>query len=169
MQSESGERQRWRRIYVDKFLADSGLVFEGLTSSTQKWVMEWARQAKVVEEQPSANFDSVVLQLCKAVESELAAGLGSLQALSFLNSGALGQKAATLRRIKLDDRTKQQLESRGIKPGFVQSHLEPLLSRLAGLRRDSAHGHAEIQAVSLQDANQALELAGKILRGITKR
>ena len=77
MPSDSEERQLWRRAYVDRFLADFGLAFELLAPSTQRHLVEWARQAKLVEDQPSSNFQTVVLQLCKAVESELAAGRAS--------------------------------------------------------------------------------------------
>ena len=171
MQTAPEEGRRQRREYVDRFLADVGLAFEALFPSTQKCLDEWARQARVVEDQPSANFGNVVVQLCKAVESELAAGLGSVEALNFLTGGALGQKSEALTRAKLDVKTKLRLESWGIKPGFVVSDLPKLLSQLAKLRRDtdSAHGNAEIRSANLQDSRRARQIAGQILRGVARK
>jgi len=171
MQNESEERRRWRRSYVTKFLADFGLASEMLAPSAEEHLLEWARQAKVVEDQPSSNFQNVVLQLCKAVESELAAGLGSLRQLSSLKTGALGQKAAAIKAAQLNEETKQRLESWGIVPAFVSSELPALLSRLAKLRRetDAAHGNVVMYSASVDDSNQARQLAGQILRSIAKK
>jgi hypothetical protein len=171
MQIDSEERQRWRRAYVARFLAAFGLASEVLAPSTQDHLVEWARQAKLVEEQPSSNLQSVILQLCKAVESELAAGLGSLRQLSFLRDGALGQKAAKIKSVQLKEETSQQLESWGIKPAFVLSELPALLSRLAKLRREThaAHGNVEMHSTSLDESNQARQLAGQILQSVARK
>ena len=162
------ERRRWRREHVDRFLTEIGLDRDRLAGSTQTCLNEWARQVKLVEDQPSSNFGNVVLQLCKAVESELAGGLGTIQALAFLNEGTLGQKAKNLEATKLDESAKQRLTSRGTKPGFVTSTLPKLLFSLARLRSntDAAHGNAEIQSPNAQDAAVAHKLTGQILQGI---
>lgn len=171
MPSDSEERQRWRRAYVDRFLADFGLTYELLAPSSQRHLVEWARQAKLVEDQPSSNFQTVVLQLCKVVESELAAGLGSLRQLSFLKRGALGQKAASMKAAHLDEEAKQQINSWGVSPAVVLSEVPALLSGLAKLRRDTdaAHGNAEMRYATLSEASQARELAGEILRKIHRQ
>ena len=142
-----------------------------LAPSAEEHLLEWARQAKVVEDQPSSNFQNVVLQLCKAVESELATGLGSLRQLSPLKNGTLGQKAAAIKAVQLSEETKQQLLSWGIVPAFVSSELAALLSRLGKLRRETgaAHGNVVMYYASLDDSNQARQLAGQILRGVAKR
>jgi len=156
---------------VDQFLAYYGIHLEVLASSTQDHLLEWARQATLVEDQPSSNFGNAIMELCKAVESELAAGLGSIPALAYLTSGTLGAKRVFLKSAKLNDQTKQQLKSRGIKPGFVSSDLPGLLSVLADLRSETgaAHGNAKIQSASLAEANQAKQYAGKILKGIARK
>jgi hypothetical protein len=168
MQTKAEERRRWRREYVDRFLTEIGLAPDRLAGSTQTCLNEWAREVKLVEDQPSSNFGNAVLQLCKAVESELSAGLGTIPNLAFLGNGALGQKARNLEATKLDDSARQSLISRGIKPGFVTLTLPKLLSDLARLRRntDAAHGNAEIQSANAQDAATARKLAGQILNGI---
>ena len=170
MQAATEQRRRLRRAYVDQFLADWGLHFEALAPSTQQCLDEWARQARLVEDQPSSNFGTVLIQLCKAVESELAAGLGNIPALTTLTDGTLGEKAHVLGKVKLGFQTKQQMESHGIKPGFVVSDLPKFLLCLARLRSKtgSAHGNAEIRSASLQDASRARQLAGQILRGIER-
>lgn len=153
---------------MSQFLDRISLTQDRLAVSTQKCLDEWARQVKLVQDQPSSNFGNAVLQLCKAVESELASGLGTIQTLSFLGDGTLGQKANRLRASELDEPTKQRLASRGTKPGFVRSDLPRLLFSLADLRSntDAAHGNAGIQSADARDAARACELAGQILKGI---
>ncbi len=168
MQTAAEERRRWRREHIDRFLHEIGLDRGRLAESTQACLDEWARQVKLVEDQPSSNFGNAVMQLCKAVESELAGGLGSIQGLAFLRDGTLGQKAKNLEVINLDESAKQRLTSRGTKPGFVTSNLPRLLLSLARLRNntDAAHGNAEIRPASAQDEALARKLAGQILQGI---
>jgi hypothetical protein len=171
MQTSAEERQRWRREHVDQFLHGIGLECGRLAGSTQTCLNEWARQVKLVEDQPSSNFGNAVMQLCKAVESELSTGLGSIKALAFLREGTLGQKAKNLEMTNLDDSPKQGLISRGIKPGFVTSTLPKLLSSLAHLRSNTgaAHGNTEIRSANAHDAALARKLAGQILQGIAAR
>ena len=168
MQTTDEERRRWRREHVDRFLDEIGLDRGRLAESAQTCLNEWARQVKLVQDQPSSNFGNAVMQLCKVVESELAGGLGSIQALAFLREGTLGQKAKNLEATRLDESTKQRLTSRGTKPGFVTSSLPTLLLSLAHLRSntDAAHGNAQIRSASAQDEALARRLAGKILQGI---
>lgn len=169
MQPTSEERQRWRDEYVNSFLNEVGLARNRLAASTQKCLNDWARQMRLGQDQPRSNFGNAVIQVCRAVESELAAGLGSIHALSCLRDGTLGQKAKRLEAMKLDDSTKQQLTARGTKPGFVVSDLPKLLSSLAGLRSrtDAAHGNAEIQSANERDAAEARRLAGRVLQRIS--
>lgn len=64
----------------------------------------------IVNAQPSTNFNAVVLNLCRAVESELAAGLGSIEGLEFLAElTALGNKAHRLREFTIGSSLKQRL------------------------------------------------------------
>ena len=163
------ERQRWRREHVDRFLAEIGLDHDALAKSTKEQLDDWAREVKLVEDQPSSNFGDVVLHLCKAVESELASGLGRIEGLKSLAAeGTLGQKARTLNGFRFEKATNQRISSRGIKPGFVQSDLARLLRKLADLRSDTgaAHGNVELQSANEQDAERARQLTGGILRGI---
>ena len=136
-------RQEWRRRHVDQFLAPIGVTRDVLASSTQQCLDEWARQVHLVLNQPSANWGAAILNLCRAVESELASRLGSIDGLQFFaGSTPLGSKAKSLSDTKLDTSVKQKLDSSGIKPGFVSSTLAPKLFELTHLRSDtdSAHG-----------------------------
>lgn len=165
------ERRRWRREYVDGFLAQLRLQRDALAPSTQKCLDQWARQVKLVADQPSSNFGNVVLELCKAVESELASGLGTIRGLEFLARGTLGEKAHALKGITaFDDATTQRISSQGIKPDFVKSGLADSLKQLASLRSDtgSAHGNAQLQSASPQHADRARLLTGQILKGIVR-
>ena len=114
---------------------------------------------------------NVVLELCKAVESELASGLGTIRGLEFLARGTLGEKAHALKGITaFDDATTQRISSQGIKPDFVKSGLADSLKQLASLRSDtgSAHGNAQLQSASPQHADRARLLTGQILKGIVR-
>jgi hypothetical protein len=87
------ERRRWRVQYVEKVLSRYGLVADSLSSSTLQCLDEWARQVNLTEMQPSSNFNSVDLNLCRAVESQLAVSFGAIAGLEFLGKGRpLGDK-----------------------------------------------------------------------------
>jgi hypothetical protein len=162
------ERQRWRDEKVGQFLQKYGLVRASLSISALKCLDGWARQVQLVQMQPSASWGKVVLDLCRAVESELAAGLGSIAGLEFLSDQtALGDKANRLRRFTIDPSLKQRLQAKGFKPGAVLA-LQKKLSDLAALRRetDSAHGGAEIGEATQEHAEKAKHLAGIILRDL---
>jgi hypothetical protein len=160
-------RRQWRRELVDKFLAENGLTYDVLAQSTQKNLDEWARQVRLVTDQPSANWDNAVLQLCKAVESELASTLGRAKGLEFLASeDALGNKAHRLEKFVWQSATTQRLSLPGSKLTFVPSTLPTLLLRLARLRRDSAHGRVRTGSATAKEGRQARTLAATIFKQI---
>lgn len=171
MNSPSKQRDIERHRDVELFLSRIGVAFGSLAPSTQTCLLNWARDARAIQDQPSANFGNVVLKLCMAVESELAAGLGQIPKLQFLKDGALGKKAEFLRKTELDNQTKQRLRVWKIKPGFVRSELPRLLSSLAKLRRESgaAHGNETLLFATLEDAENASSLTRQILQGIKRK
>ena len=161
-------RERWRDEFVEQFLQKYGIARDSLSDLTLDCLDDWARQVYLVEEQPSANFNAVVLNLCRAVESELAAGLGSVAGLEFLaDLTPLGNKAHDLRKVTMDSSLRQRLLARGIKPGIISALPKKLLD-LATIRRDtdSAHGGAEIGEATQEDAQKTIHLAGIILRDL---
>ena len=161
---ETTQRRQRRREQVEQFLAGVGISLQHLAASTQECLDQWARQVLLVQDQPSASWAMAVLQLCRAVESELANTLGQKEGLQFLaDDGALGDK--TRRLSQLDQPTKQRLASSGIKAGFL-NELRELLSKLAKIRRqtDAAHGAAELQMATLEDADRVRKLAGTIFK-----
>jgi hypothetical protein len=169
MQLTTEERRQWRRRYVDGFLHDSELSRDVLAESALDCLDEWARQVQLVENQPSANWGNVILQLCRAVESQLTASFRDMSGLACLAAdSALGHKVANLKKKKVDDETKQRLRDCGIQPNFVMLTLPDLLSNLASLRRKtgSAHGSAEPRSATQEDGCQARQLCVQILRGI---
>ena len=153
---DATKRQERRKEYVDKFLSEIGVAHDALTKSTHKCLDDRARQVQLVTDQPSANWGKAILDLCRAVESQLA------------GSAALGSKVQSLQRSKLDSAVKQRLTARGIKPGFVSLKLPDMLRGLAELRSqtDAAHGGVEIRTATIDDAQHARDLAGNVLRGI---
>src|SRR5262249_31450725 len=164
-------RQERRRESVNRFLSEIGTMLQRVGDPTQKHLDGWARQVQLIEDQPSANWDNAVLQLCKAIESELALTLGKVRGLGFLASkGNVGAKASWRRKHRLDGATEQRLKAKGFKPGFVVRELPRLLGDLADLRSDtdSAHGGIEIRSASKDDGLRARRLAVKIFRGITR-
>ena len=160
-------RREWREQYVNQFLQNIGLQRSLFSAPTLQHLDEWARQENLVMNQPSANWDNTILNLCRAAESELAARLGSISDLGFFRSPkALGKKANLLSRLMLSPSTKQQLNSYGINTGFVSSTLVQTLQKLAVLRREPAHGGMAIRSASQNDAQEARCLVGDIFRGI---
>jgi len=163
------KRREMRKEYVSQFLSEIGVAYDTLAPSTHQCLDDWARQVLLVTDQPSANWGTVILHLCRAVESQLASSLGQVQGLEFLAaSEPLGSKSQSLKRSKLDNAVKQRLTARGIKPGFVSSKLPALLRDLAELRSqtDAAHGGLEIRTATIKDAQQARAMAGNVLQGI---
>jgi hypothetical protein len=170
MHDQSG-RRRWRAEFIEQFLQKYSIPQESLSNSTLKCLDDWARQVYVVEEQPSANLNAVVLNLCCAVESELAVGLGSISGLGFLSEGQpLGDKARVLEGVIKGSALRQRLQAKGFKPGAV-SALPKKLFDLAALRRETgaAHGGVEIGAATHEDAQKAKHWAGIILRDLIPR
>lgn len=156
------ERRQRRKEYVDQLLIESGIAQDMLAQSTQKHLEEWARQVQVFEDQPSANLDNAVVQLCKAVESELA-NLGRVKGLEFLTKDVpLGTKAKALQDFQSQLTTKRL--------AIVQIKLPPtlptLLFSLAHLRKYSAHGGVAERTATKKEAQQARNLAGKILKQV---
>ncbi len=169
---EATLRRKWRAEYIDVFITQYGLAKESLTSSTAKCLDDWARQVQLVEAQPSANWGTAIINLCKAVESAMAASLGMISGLDFMKQKEpLGSKARSLKLLKPEPSLRQTVANRGLKPGFVFSSLAELLSKLADVRTktDSAHGGLEIGTATKKDADEARQLAGKILAGIVSK
>ena len=158
-------RERRQRL-VEQFLAEFGVSSQQLATSTNKCLDEWARQLMLVQDQPSANLANVVLQLCCAVEAELAVTLGREPGLEFLaGDGALGDKARRLSQV--DARTKQRLTAKGVKVGLL-GELQRLLSQLARIRRETraAHGGVALQTATSADAKQTRQITGTIFKRV---
>ena len=169
---ETTLRRKKRTEYIDSFLSELGVARRAFAGSTGKCLDDWARQIQLVEAQPSANWGNVILNLCRAVESELAHSLGRIQGLDFMRGKkAIGSKVQSLRGFKPDTEVRQRLSNQGIKPDFVFSALPNLMSSLAAVRSktDSAHGGVEIGTATLKDAQEARQLAGKILKGVVSK
>jgi hypothetical protein len=160
------ERRTRRRDEALRFVAGAGLSLDALAPSTQKCLDDWARQHALVRDQPSANYGTVVLHLCRAVESELAHAFGQRPELEFLrDEAALGDK---IRRLDhLSDFARKTLASQGVRIGSLRD-LVPALSALNGLRRQKriAHGGDELIEATASDARQAERLTQRTLKCI---
>jgi hypothetical protein len=163
---DPAKRKEDRDKRIREFLQGYGISPESLSKSTLQCLHDWARQVQLVENQDSANYKDVIKNLCSAVESELAAGLGSVKDLEFLAAPiAIGQKAKNLQNLGMNHSLKQRLKAHGLKPGAVLG-LKEKLSDLAKLRSStgSAHGAAKIMEATQADAKKAQHLSGRILR-----
>ena len=156
MEKPSGRQER-RLECVDLFLAKIGVTRCQLAASTQHWLEEWARQEQLVMNQPSANHGSALIQLCKAVESEMQSRLGKILQPQINLNVSLGETAHNLKTVKLSASVKQQLSATGIKPGFVSSTLPNKLRALAKLRKETgaAHGGTQIPCSTDRDLHEA--------------
>ena len=127
------ERKQWRKDYIDQFLVGINVSRTALANSTFTYMEDSARQVQLATTQASANWNAPVLNLCKAVESELACSFGEIPGLEFLSEpNPLGDKIRKLKGLK--NPVKQSLSSRGIKLGYVSQSLPDQLSDLNKLR-----------------------------------
>ena len=168
---DAAVRRTWRSDYVSQFLSEVGVSRDALCETTLKCLDEMARQAHVATDEPSAGWGKVVLELCRAVESEVAGTLGCFPGLEFLRVGkALGDIARRLSRMRGDQSVEQRLLKEGIKPDFVFNTLPDKLRALAGLRRETgpAHGGVKVASATISDAGRARTVAGEILRGLVR-
>lgn len=169
MLSDPEARRAWRRQHVDKFLTSGGVSRDCLAVSTLTCLDSWARQERLVIDQPSANHAGALTEPCKAVESELACRLGPLPGLEFFKGSIpLGGLAEKLRRVKPDDSCESRMASRRIDPEFVSSVLADRLSDLARLRKDTsaAHGGVNLRSATSADSQKACIVATEIFCGI---
>jgi hypothetical protein len=165
------ERRRWRREWVEVFLSEIGVAYERLAPQTRRNLDDWARQVQVYLTQRSAGFETVVLELCKAVESELACGLARVVGLEFLgNADTLGTKAHRLRALQSREVVAQRLAGLGFKPGFVLSALPGLLLELARIRSQAnvAHGGVATEVATPKDAERTRSLAKRVLKELVR-
>lgn len=166
--NNQAERRQWRAAHVEQFLKNHGLHQDALSPSTLKCLDDWARQVQLVRAQPSANWSKPILDLCRAVESQLEAALGSIAGLDILSAGDnLGTKAHKLERVAFDTVLKQRLSARGLKPGAVKALPKKLLA-LAALRSNtgSAHGANTMINATESHAQTAQRAAASILRDL---
>lgn len=129
----------------------------------------WARQERLVIDQPSANHAGAITELCKAVESELASRLGPLSGLEFFKGSIpLGGLAGKLRGVRPDDSCKSRMASLGINSEFVPLLLADKLSELARLRKDTgaAHGSVNLRSATAEDGQKACTVAAEIFGGV---
>ena len=160
-------RRKYREERVSAFLREHGISLVSLSESTRNCLDDWARAEYSNKVQPSANWSNAIVDLCKAVECELAAGLGSIKGLEFLAAeSALGEKIKSLRRFKPDPAVKQRLEARGITTG-IWSSLHGQLEDLNAVRE--AHGGIVLKRQGPIEAETACRSAGRVLKRIVIR
>jgi hypothetical protein len=149
---------------VDEILKDAGATREGVARPTVKYLDDYARDEYSNQQQPSASWNNAILNLCRAVESELASGLGRIAGLEFLaGDRTLGEMIKALEKTRFDEPLRQRLVSKRFKPGAV-SALAANLKELNKLRE--AHGGVEEKAQKLEDAKKAVRRAVEILKAV---
>jgi hypothetical protein len=149
------ERRTRRQTLIDEFLLEYAVSVDRLAASTRKGLDDWARQTALVEDQPSANRADVILNICKAVESQIKVTLEPHRGLVFLGTNsALGTKAN-----QLSDVIRRSYGQRAA----VLLELQKKLRALANLRNPPAHGPKSVASMTEQQAKQARSVAGVFL------
>jgi len=134
-----GNRQRQREEYLSGLLQASAVSLEDLSPATRTALHEYARFMLLVASAQSASWNSPVIELCRAVESEVAVALGDCPGLRGLrNETTLGEKAQLLR--NLTAATRGWLPSQQYLP-YVANNLAKHLHELAQIRRVSGAAH----------------------------
>jgi len=165
-------RQAAREKEVDDFLDKYSLTRRMISPPALKCLDDWARYQILVRREPSANSSAVLLELCKAVESEVANRLRGIAGLGLIEAGcAMGDMVRCLRNLELTPQVKTELQSRNLKPGFVQKSLPDQLKLLADLRNatHAAHGKLWVGSATVAQAAEAQRLTGTILKSIVAR
>jgi hypothetical protein len=139
---ESVDRAGRRREYLDGLLKPSGLSFEDLATPTHRALHEYARFMLLVARAQSASWNTAVIELCRAVESEVVVTLRGCPGTANLDRRTLGEQASVLR--SLPPAAVAWLSGRRYLP-YVSTTLPNRLGMLAQLRSTSgaAHGGRE--------------------------
>lgn len=152
------DRAAQRREYLDRLLRPAGLRLDDLAPPTRKALHEYARFMLGSAQAQSASWNTGVMELCRAVESELAVSLRDCPGFANFAKRTLGEQAAVLRALPLA--AVSWLSARRYVP-YVSKTLPNRLAQLARLRGDSgaAHGGPEGQQATPADHKQILTIA----------
>jgi hypothetical protein len=148
--------RRRREEYLANLLRPSAVSLGDLSPATRTALHEYARFMLVVAAAQSASWNSPVIELCRAVESEIAVALGDCPGLGGLRKATtLGEKAHLLR--NLTPTAKGWLSSRQYLQ-YVSTALPRQLHELAQVRSSSgaAHGGPDERHATRADHNRVL-------------
>ncbi len=149
------ERQRQREQYLVGLLSPVGIELHDLAKSTAEALHQYARFMLTSADAGSASFNTPVIELCRAVESEVDARLSDLSGLAMLKGKPLGKKAGLLSRLSAEDTA-----ALGLDPKMVKSLADNLKSLgKVRSRTGAAHGSGEPRHATKDDAEQALAIA----------
>ena len=149
-------------MVVDKLLAAAAITPGQLSPETRSELDNWARSSLEASDFPTAPWHDAVINLCRAVESEMASTLGTQPGLEFLAVAArleLGAKAKRLQH--LDGEAVQRLRASGVRAGMLKE-LSTLLGELASLRGPAAH--ASSRRITSEDAKRAERISARVLK-----
>ena len=160
MQANSdSDRKKERQRYIEGTFARVGLKIYDLAEPTLDCLENWARFMLGSAKEPSASWNTPLLELCRAIEAEVASALGSFPGLEGLAQGTLGDRAKVLQR--LDAKQMQRLRSFGVKVGFLSKELPGRMRELSRMR--IAHGEEIIRNATQKDGQKALDIVKKVL------
>lgn len=145
---------------MSELLSPVGLALSDFAGATQGFLDEYARYALLALDNPSASWDGAVVELCKAVETELGHTLGECPGLRPLKEGTtLGEKAKRLR--DPSPAAVSWLAARKWDAHQVKGTLASQVSKLANVRGrcGAAHGGLEGREAKKADHDQALKIA----------
>jgi hypothetical protein len=156
--AKTADRAAQRREYLDRLLGPVGLSLDDLATSTRRALHEYARFMLVVARAQSASWNMGVMELCRAVEYEIAATLRDCPGLANFGKRTLGEQASVLR--SLPPAAVNWLSSRRYLP-YISKTLPNRLFDLARGRGDSgaAHGGPEVREATPADHKRILTIA----------
>jgi hypothetical protein len=154
----STDRAASRRRYLDTLLQPWSLGLGDIAPPTRRALEGYARFMLLVAPARSASWNTAVVELCRAAESEVVVTLHDCLGLTSLGRLALGEKASLLR--SLSPAAVAWLSSRRYM-AYASTTLPKRLLALAQIRRDSgaAHGGPEEREARRADHDPALRIA----------
>ncbi|MFB3779403.1 MAG: hypothetical protein ACE141_17425 [Bryobacteraceae bacterium] len=149
-----------RERYLRPLLAAASLTPADLGKSTANALHEYARFMLFIAKMPSASWNSPLIELCRATESEVALALGDLPGFGCLAKCTLGEKAHRLKGLSADKVAVASLVDSGLDSAIVFGVLPNDLLALAGLRARSgaAHGGPDEKHAGEGEVARALAL-----------
>lgn len=150
-----------RQKFLGKLLKTAGIELDDLSEGARDALENYARFVLGSGDAPSASWNHPLVEIARAVESEMDATVGDVKGFQPLKTMALGEKAHWLKQRKDNESLRKALSSRGLSPKYFLDELPDSLLELASIRKVTgyAHGKAIARNATKTDAERALAIA----------